>query len=161
MMPISCMLDAGDQSSMRENLNVKQLRILVLEDDEMIAMVLCAMLEEMGHAICALETTVAGGVSAAAKERPDLMIVDARLGRESGVSAVEEVLRNGFVPHFFVSGNAAAVKALKPDATVLEKPFREEQLAQVVRLVCESRAGSLEADVNGWPADEAKCLDSK
>jgi len=34
----------------------------------------------MGHDVCALEITEAGAVAAAAQYRPNLMIVDARLG---------------------------------------------------------------------------------
>jgi hypothetical protein len=63
------------------------------------------------------------------------MIVDARLGAGSGVSAVEEILRIWPVPHFFMSGNVSKVKALKPDTEVLEKPFNEAELARAIQRV--------------------------
>lgn len=119
---------------------MKALRILVLEDDAMIGMLLAAILEEMGHTVCAIEATETDAVSAAARYRPDLMIVDARLGNGSGLAAMDEVLRTGFIPHFFISGNIAKVTALRPGAVVLEKPFRDIQLARTIELALASGA---------------------
>jgi two-component system, response regulator PdtaR len=101
------------------------LRVLLVEDDAMIGELLADMLRGMGYDICALETTETGAVAAATRYRPDLMVVDVRLGAGSGISAVETILRTGFVPHLFMSGNVAKVIAERPGATVLEKPFRE------------------------------------
>ena len=62
-----------------------------------------------------------------------MMIVDARLGDESGISAVEQILCTGFVPHVFVSGDALRVRALLPGAVVIQKPFREADLARAMQ----------------------------
>jgi DNA-binding response OmpR family regulator len=93
------------------------------------------MLEDKGYGVCAVEATEAGAVDAAARCRPDLMIVDARLGEGSGVSAVEEILRSRFVPHLFITGNRASVVALKPAAIVLQKPFNEAELMLAIQRV--------------------------
>ena len=69
---------------------------------------------------------------AATRHRPDLMIVDARLGGGSGVSAVEEILRAGPLAHVFISGDAETVRVRKPDAVVVRKPFREAELARAI-----------------------------
>lgn len=108
---------------------MKALRVLVMEDDTVLGMLLAEMLEEMGYEVCAIEGDEAELVAAAVRCRPDLMIVDARLGEGSGILAVEEILRNGFVPHLFVSGDILRVKVLRPDAVMLQKPFREAELA--------------------------------
>jgi DNA-binding response OmpR family regulator len=71
---------------------MKALRVLVIEDDALIAMLLSELLASMGHDVCAIATSEVEAVSAATRYDPDLMIVDARLGRGSGVSAVEEML---------------------------------------------------------------------
>lgn len=112
---------------------MKALRVLVIEDDAVIGMLLGEMLVEMGHQICAIAATEAEAVTAAAQYEPDLMIVDARLGDGSGLAAVEEIRRTGCVPHLFVSGDASRVRALRPDAVVLQKPFREADLARGIR----------------------------
>ena len=119
---------------------MRALRILVVDDDAMIAMLLAEMLEEMGHDVCAIEVTEAAAVTAAAQYRPDLMIVDVRMGDGSGVSAVEKILRTGFVPHLFTSGNISKIRALRPDAVALEKPFREAELTCAIQRAIEIAA---------------------
>ena len=80
------------------------LRILLIEDDGLIGLMLGELLQELGHAICGIATTEADAVAAAARCRPDLMIVHARLAAGSGISAVATILRNGHVAHLFTSG---------------------------------------------------------
>ena len=108
------------------------LRVLLVEDEAVIAVLLAEVLGGMGYEVCAIEATEADAVAAAVRCRPDLMIVDARLGTGSGVAAVEEILRTGPVPHVFVSGDSSIVQALRPDAVVMQKPFREADLARAI-----------------------------
>ena len=91
---------------------MKALRVLVAEDDLLIGMLLAEMLATMGHDVCAIEATEADAVTAAARYKPELIIVDGRLGDASGISAVEEIRRTGPVPHLFVSSDVSQVKAL-------------------------------------------------
>ena len=110
-----------------------RLIILVVEDDPMIGELLAEMLEEMGHDVCAIEATEANAVTAAARLHPDLMIVDAWLGAGSGVDAMTEICSHGFVPHVFISGQIARVRALRPNAVMIQKPFGEDDLTSAVR----------------------------
>jgi CheY-like chemotaxis protein len=112
---------------------LKGSRILVVEDNALIGMLYADLLTEMGHTVCAIAATQTEAVAAATLYKPDLMIVDAALGPGSGVSAVEEILRAGFVPHVFVSGDAASVQQVKPGAIVLQKPFRDPDLARAIQ----------------------------
>ena len=109
-----------------------RLRILVVEDDAMIGALLAEVLTDMGHDVCSIEATEADAVAAAARCGPDLMIVDVWLAEGNGISAVAEILRAGPMPHFFVSADIAMVRALKPDAEVMQKPFRGQDLAQAI-----------------------------
>src|SRR5437016_11731881 len=111
---------------------MKALRVLVVEDDALIAMLLAELLAGMGHEVCATAATEAEAVIAATCYGPDLMIVDAGLGQGSGVSAVEEILRAGPLAHVFVSGDAEGVRVRKPDAVIVRKPFREAALARAI-----------------------------
>lgn len=108
-------------------------RVLVVEDDALIGTYLAELLTAMGHAVCSVETTEAGAVTAAEQYKPDLMIVDVRLGNGSGISAVDEILHSGFVPHVFVSGHISAVQTLRPDAIILQKPYSRPQLAHAIQ----------------------------
>lgn len=111
---------------------MQTLHVLVVEDDGLIAMLLAELLTGMGHEVCATAATEAEAVSAAARCRPDLMIVDAGLGHGSGVAAVEQILRAGPIAHMFISGDAGRVKTRKPDAVVVRKPFRQAELVRAI-----------------------------
>jgi CheY-like chemotaxis protein len=112
---------------------MKALRVLVVEDESLIGMLLAETLTTMGHEVCAIAATEGDAVAAALECRPDLMIVDARLREGCGVRAVAAILRTTFVPHLFVSGDAARVQKLRPDAVVMQKPFFEPELARAMQ----------------------------
>jgi two-component system, response regulator PdtaR len=81
-------------------------------------------------------------VAAAARCNPDLMIVDARLRDGSGVSAVEDILRTGWVPHVFISGETSTIRALRPTAVVIQKPFRDVDLKRAIQRALDAPASS-------------------
>jgi CheY-like chemotaxis protein len=87
----------------------------------------------MGFDVCAVAGTEEEAISAAERTKPQLMIVDAQLGDGSGINAVDVIEQSGAVPHFFISGNSARVRALRPNALVVQKPFCEPELAQAIK----------------------------
>jgi DNA-binding response OmpR family regulator len=87
----------------------------------------------MGHDVCAIEVTQEAALTAATHYRPELVIADARLGDGSGISAIDDILRIRFVPHLFMTGNISRVKALRPDAVILAKPFSEAELTVAIQ----------------------------
>jgi len=112
---------------------MEALRVLVVEDETTIGILLAEVLVGMGYDVCAIEATEADAVAAAARCGPDLMIVDAWLSEGDGVSAVAEIEKSGPVPHLFVSGDTARVRALRPNAIIIQKPFRERDLAWAIQ----------------------------
>ncbi len=108
------------------------LRIIVVEDDAVIGMLLAETLAGLGHQVCAVEATEAGAVAAAARHGPDLMIVDMHLGGGGGggLSAMTTIVRAGPVPHVFITGHR--LLAPLPGAVVLSKPFREADLVRAM-----------------------------
>jgi two-component system, response regulator PdtaR len=121
---------------------MKALRVLVVEDDVLIGMLFADALGAMGYDVCAIEATETDAVTAAARCKPDLMIVDVRLRDGSGVSAVEEILRTRWVPHVFVSGETSRIHALRPGAIVIQKPFRDIDLDRAIQLALDAPASS-------------------
>jgi CheY-like chemotaxis protein len=111
---------------------MNRLRILLAEDEALIAMYLAETLVAMGHEVCATEATQDGLVAAAARFLPDLMIVDERLAEGSGVRAVEQILEQRFIPHVFASGDRRTLRRLAAGAVVIEKPYHEAELAQAM-----------------------------
>ncbi len=130
--------DINASTGARSNMNrvasttaieLEPLRILIVEDEPLIGMLLGEMLELMGHEVCAIEGTEVGAVSAAARCMPGLLIVDAQLREGNGISAVDTILAQSFIPHFFVSGDRRGVLMARPKSIVVEKPFTEAGLA--------------------------------
>lgn len=108
-------------------------RILIVEDEAMIALLLQDMLEEMG---CVVESTAAviGEALAAAEAEPgpDLAILDVNLaGTET--YPVADILRRRGIPYVFSTGYGAST--LHPDhqgRPTLQKPFVESDLMRCV-----------------------------
>jgi two-component system, response regulator PdtaR len=111
---------------------MRALRVLIIEDEAMIALLFEDVLSELGHTVCASERTEAGAIAAAARCHPELIISDARLLRGSGISAVTTIMKAGFIPHLFVSGNLIDRKLLNPAAGVLQKPFDLRHLVDAI-----------------------------
>ncbi len=112
---------------------VKKLRVMIVEDDSIIAGLLAELIEALGHEVCASESSESGAVAAARRSRPDLMIVDAHLQQGSGIGAVDAITGDGHIPHIYVTGDAKAVRTLKPDATVMQKPYFELDLVLAIQ----------------------------
>jgi DNA-binding response OmpR family regulator len=108
----------------------KKLRIVVAEDEALIGELLAEMLADLGHDVCAIEATELGLVMAAARCRPDLLLVDVHLGDSSGVSGIAHVLSIGFVPHVFMTGEP--IRLRNSGAVVLQKPFWECDLVRAM-----------------------------
>jgi DNA-binding response OmpR family regulator len=98
----------------------------------LIGMLLAAILEDLDLDVCGIATTQSGAVEAALRLRPDLMVVDARLGVGSGIAAMAEIERHGRVPHIFMSGDKLA--AGSQGAQTLTKPFSRRELIGAISL---------------------------
>jgi two-component system, response regulator PdtaR len=121
------------------------LRVLIVEDDAIIGLLLQETIEALGHSVCGIANTEADAVAQADRFQPDLMIIDASLRSGSGVSAIETIERTRRIPHIFVTGDARKVRALRPDAIVLEKPFFEGDLATAIERALAVEAGRIGA----------------
>ncbi len=120
---------------MSENAPILAARILIIEDDDFIAMLYADSLCAMGHGVCAIAATEQAAIAAAERYQPDFMIVDGSLQVGSGLAAVAEIQRGGFVPHLFVSGDGARIAAKIPNGNILQKPFRTAELGAAIQRV--------------------------
>ena len=110
------------------------LRVLIVEDEAVISMLLAEVLQEMGYEVCATATTEEAAVAAAIQYNPDLMIVDEWLCRGSGVSAMAEINRSVHIPYIFVTGDPMIGKSLRPGAIAIQKPFTIPELVRAVKI---------------------------
>lgn len=107
---------------------MRGLRVLVVEDEGMIAMAIADILAQMGHRVCGTATTESDAVAASHRTTPDLIIIDGRLRIGSGITAMRKILSHGYVPHIFISGDSLVAETLDRGAVVLQKPFSEADL---------------------------------
>jgi len=115
-------------------------RILVAEDEPIIAFDLCDTVEEAGYLV---EGPHAGSLSAALaceEGQPDLAILDITL-EDGEVFALAEQLGANNVPIIFHSGRDTEddVKARFPDATTLTKPCPPADMLDAVNGALESK----------------------
>jgi CheY-like chemotaxis protein len=133
-MPFSPRIAAGKQNAVLFASGAAMaLRVLIIDDDPMLCLLLGEMLEQMGHGVCGSASSEAAALVLAASLRPDLLIADAWLGEDRGLDTVAKILRTGFIPHIFMSGNIQRLSQLKPHDVVLEKPFKELALALAIQ----------------------------
>jgi CheY-like chemotaxis protein len=109
---------------------MRQLRILLVEDDAVVGLLLAELLVGIGHDVCRIATTENEAILAATRERPDLMLVDAQLRQGSGIAAMKAILRRGPMPHVFMTGNSRLT--MPANALVLRKPFGLTDLIAVL-----------------------------
>ncbi|MGI4746011.1 MAG: response regulator [Janthinobacterium lividum] len=106
------------------------IRILIIEDDAVIASLLAEVLTGLGYDVCATAATESAAVVAAARFAPNLMIVDVELETGSGISAVATIQQEASVPYFFMT--AGATQLVSDGAVVLQKPFREADIVHAI-----------------------------
>jgi len=108
------------------------LRIIIVEDNGIIAMDLADLLIAMGHDVCAIACSENDAVQAADSHQPDLMIVDGSLSEGDGVSAMQRILKHADIPHLYITGNARTLTDRVPGAVVVSKPFIMTELTQAI-----------------------------
>jgi PAS domain S-box-containing protein len=109
--------------------------ILVIDDDPDVRGFIAASLEEQGYRVREASDG-ASGLAKAARERPDLVILDFIMPGLSGADVASRLLaKHPEQPILFVSGysETEAVRRVAPDAPLLSKPFRAETLEGAVR----------------------------
>lgn len=104
-------------------------RVLIIEDEPLIAMQLEALVTDLGHEVVATATTRSQAVAAFAEHSPGLVLADIQLAdASSGIDAVEDILAISRVPVLFVTAYPERLlTGERPEPTYLvTKPFREE-----------------------------------
>jgi CheY-like chemotaxis protein len=116
------------------------LKVLVVEDETIVAMLLEQMLEELGCEIAGAAGQVAAAADLARASDADVAILDMNLGGQS-VDPVAEALDARNVPFVFASGYGEdGLTARWRGRPVLTKPFRLDQLREMLEIAIAGRA---------------------
>ncbi|MGB8623689.1 MAG: response regulator [Paracoccaceae bacterium] len=111
-------------------------KILVIEDEAIIAMDIQSIVAAMGHGITGVARTRDGAVRLGQRERPDLIMADIQLAdNSSGIDAVNDLLEHfGDIPVIFVTAfPERLLTGERPEpAFLISKPYTEEQVRSAV-----------------------------
>jgi CheY-like chemotaxis protein len=110
-----------------------KLRILVVEDEPFISLMLDEMLGELGFEVAASVSRIAAALDFIGKENFDLALLDVNLGTEK-IDPVADLLAQRRCPFVFTTGyGQSGAPAAHADHVVLQKPFRIDDLATALQ----------------------------
>lgn len=112
------------------------LRVLVVEDEPVVAMCLEDILEELGCITIGPASQLREGLVLAERDDVDLAILDINLGGERS-TAIAEALRGRGVPFAFASGYGSPPEGFSESAPLIEKPYREAEVLAALRVLLE------------------------
>lgn len=114
--------------------------ILIVEDEQIIALALKLALEDLGFVVCGVAATPEPALALAKAHRPDVVLMDVRLrGGGDGVAVAREIHAMIGCPVIYLTGSTETetltrIRAAHP-ATILTKPVQPQKLEETIRSV--------------------------
>ena len=115
-----------------------QSRVMIIEDEPIIALDIESIVRGLGHEVTGVADTHDSAVALANETEPDLVLADIQLADgSSGVEAVEDILEKMEVPVIFVTAfPERLLTGERPEPTfLLTKPFKTETLEAAISQV--------------------------
>jgi CheY-like chemotaxis protein len=112
-------------------------KILIVEDEGIVALDLSILLKSLGYAVPAVASSGAGAIRKVAETRPDLVMMDIRLrGDMDGIEAAETIYARFGLPVIYMTALADEGTVRRCEMTkhygYIGKPFEAEDLEAVV-----------------------------
>jgi CheY-like chemotaxis protein len=122
-------------------------RILIVEDDALIALDLQHTIEDLGGAVVGRASRTSEAIGLAVKHQPDVVLMDIRLaGGSDGIEAARGIRRLQEVPIIFVTGNADPATRERvlelSNVSLLNKPVDHRLLGSTLRDHCAQKCGA-------------------
>jgi CheY-like chemotaxis protein len=112
----------------------ESLRVLLVEDEIMVAMMVEDILAELGHTVVGTAMQLEPALVLAREAAVDVAILDVNLEGGVQTTAVAEVLRGRNIPFLYSTGYGRAALAGGPGgAVVLPKPFTDTDLQDALK----------------------------
>jgi CheY-like chemotaxis protein len=125
--------------------NLPPLRLLIVEDESLISMLIEAMVQDLGHQAVGCAYTVPDALTMLDEQEADIdaAMLDVNLGGRL-VFPVAEALAERNIPFAFLTGyGAQGVPARFSYARVMQKPITEDEFADVMALLQRERFAGL------------------
>lgn len=117
---------------MTDTAELAGLRVLVVEDEMMVSMLIEDMLSDLGCAVIGPASRLDEAIELARTSDLDCAVLDVNLGGQP-IFPLADLLRERGVPFTFATGYGdAGVRDVDKGTPVLQKPFREGDLARVL-----------------------------
>jgi CheY-like chemotaxis protein len=122
-----------------------ELRVLIVEDETLIAEELTERLSRLGFCVIAAVDSAEEGVAIATNDHPDLILMDIRLkGEKDGVQAAKEIRQQIDVPIVYLTAysdrqTVDRAKASDYDGFIL-KPFQSGELQSTIEIALQRHA---------------------
>lgn len=113
-------------------------RLLLVEDEAVIAMDLEARLRNLRYDVCAVASTAEEAVSLARSHLPQLVVMDIRLaGNRDGVEAAGDISESVGIPHIYLTSYTDRATLVRAKRTAplgyLVKPFTDHDLHSTIQ----------------------------
>src|ERR1700735_1459246 len=116
-------------------------RILLVEDEYLITMLVEDMLGELGYAVAATADRLEDALALARTGAFDAALLDVRLGDRASYPVAEALTARGIPFAFVTGGDGSGLDAAYGAAPVLRKPFRRRDLAETIARLLPSAVG--------------------
>jgi len=138
---------------------MKQLRVVIADDDGVTLMVLKKILTVMGHTVVGEAGDGEQAVALAAQQNPDLCILDIRMPKMEGIEAAKHIQAHRPTPIIIVSAHTETGLGTEAAAAgahaYLVKPFAENQLKPAIELALTTFEKSKQLEQKLHEANEA------
>lgn len=123
----------------RDEPDQEQLKILIVEDESIVALDMENRLASLGYRIVGIASTGARAMELAAAQGPDLVLMDIKLkGDLDGIDTAELILRRLDIPIIFITAfadEATLARAKVTDAfAYILKPFNEREVVIAIQI---------------------------
>jgi CheY-like chemotaxis protein len=118
----------------------KEKKVLIVEDDMIISLVIENMVKELGHKVVGKAASGQEAIDLALENSPDLILMDIRLkGEMDGIEAVTAIQEKISTSVIYLTGNSDRVNYDRARATkcidLITKPFTLNDLTKSFELV--------------------------
>ena len=117
---------------MTDSARLDGLRVLVVEDEMMVSMLIEDMLTDLGCVVVGPASRLDEAIELARSSEIDCAVLDVNLGGQP-IFPLADILREKGAPFAFATGYGdAGLREADRGTPVLQKPFRESDLARVL-----------------------------
>ena len=114
-------------------------KILIVEDDDIIARVEDWRLKNLGYTVCGRATNGSDAIELVANKKPDVVLMDINIkGEIDGIETARMIKKEFNIPVIYVTSHSdgatlVRAKETKPDGFIL-KPFEDNDLRIAIEL---------------------------